>query len=205
MQVDRFTIQVDTLDLSLTLDNEKYTRELKAPPLLNATDTQYTDIPDDIDEGFGSKNKNEEDIAYFAYSFNLKNTCEEYPTLNYEITMVLENASKELEKAIKVLIIRNGIRTVYAQANEDGSPKPIYNGEHGAEEPEEIIGYTVPFKENKHIIFEPYCLSSNEFDKYTIVIWIDGWESDNSMRSGNFQAELKFSTESYNNIKGDKI
>lgn len=199
--VDRFTITTSSSELSLTIDEnrETMTTQLVAPPLLKATDTQYTDIPTDIDEGLGSKNRNDNQIAYFAYSFLLKAQSTTGESINYGMTMSLQKKSNELEKAIKVMVIRNGFKTVYAQANEDGSPKPIYKGERGAEEPSEIIGYTYPFKDNKHIIYEPQSIASGEYDKYTVVMWIDGWESVNSMKSGDFQAELKFSTESYNN------
>lgn len=198
--VDRFTITTSSSELSLTIDenHETMTTQLVAPPLLKATDTQYTDIPTDIEDGLGSKNRNDNQIAYFAYSFYLSGKSDK-PSINYGMTMTLEKKSNELEKAIKIMVIRNGIKTIYAHANEDGSPKPIYKGERGAEEPEEIIGYTIPFKNNKHIIYEPQSIVSGEYDKYTVVMWIDGWESDNSMKSGDFQAELKFSTESFNN------
>ena len=197
--VDRFTITTSSSELTLTIDTnkEQCVTQLVAPPLLKATDTQYTDIPTDIDEGLGSKNKNDNQIAYFAYSFYLGCKSEK-PSINYGMSMMLEKKSNELEKAIKIMVIRNGIKAVYAQANEDGSPKPIYKGERGAQEPDEIIGYTIPFEDNKHIIYRPYSIVSGEYDKYTVVMWIDGWESDNSMKAGNFQANLKFSTESYN-------
>ena len=199
IQVDRFTITTSTSELSLTVDenHEVMKTTLAAPPLLRATDTQYSDIPENIEEGLGSKNRNDNQIAYFAYSFLLRAVSDK-PSINYGMTMTLERKSNELEKAMKVMVIRNGIKTVYAQANEDGSQKPIYKGERGAEEPDEIVGYTIPFKDNKHIIYEPQSIVSGEYDKYTVVMWIDGWESDNSMKSGDFQAELKFSTESYN-------
>lgn len=198
--VDRFTITTSSSELSLTIDenHEVMTTQLVAPPLLKATDTQYTDIPTDIEDGLGSKNRNDNQIAYFAYSFLLKAESSTGESINYGMTMTLEKKSNELEKAIKVMVIRNGIKTVYAHANEDGSAKPIYYGETHLSEPE-IIGYTIPFKDNKHIIYEPQSIVSGEYDKYTVVMWIDGWESDNSMKAGDFQANLKFSTESYNN------
>ena len=174
--VDRFTISTSSSELTLTIDDNKqqFTTQLVAPPLLKATDTQYSDIPEDIEEGLGSKNKNENQVAYFAYSFYLGATSDK-PSINYGMTMILEKKSNELEKAIKVMVIRNGLKTVYAHANEDGSPKPIYNGERGAEEPSEIIGYTRPFEDNpKHIIYRPYSIVSGEYDKYTVVMWIDG-------------------------------
>ena len=192
--VDRFTITTNKDPaLCLTLDKEQYTTELHAPPLLKATDTQFSDIPETIDENTGSKNTN----YYFAYSFYL-GAESDAPSVNYELSMTLDKASQALEDAMRVMIIKNNERTVYAQRNKNGNPEPIYYGEDHTSEPT-IIGYTIPFKDNKHIILEPYCIVPGEFDKYTIVMWVDGWESNNSMQGGTFQANLKFSTISINN------
>ena len=224
--VDRFTITTSSSELSLTIDenHETMTTQLVAPPLLKATDTQYTDIPTDIDDGLGSKNHNDGKVAYFAYSFQLYATCEA-PSLNYGLTMMLQRKSNDLEQAIKILIIRNGVKTIYAKSYSEkqaenrndptvgtdqlpylgqdvheGDTKNIYSGERIPGQAPEKIDSTVPFEDNpKHIIYKLYSIVSGEYDKYTIVIWIDGWESDNSMKSGEFQAELKFSAESYNN------
>ena len=108
--------------------------------------------------------------------------------------MYLKDFSQELEQAIKIMIIRNGVKKVYSQ---DG--KPIYYDAERNEETKQIIGYTIPFQDNKHIILQPYSIVPGEFDKFTVVIWIDGWESVNSMKGGTFHADLKFSTLSYNN------
>ena len=114
--------------------------------------------------------------------------------INYEMNMYLKDFSQELEQAIKIMIIRNGVKKVYSQ---DG--KPIYYDAERNEETKQIIGYTIPFQDNKHIILQPYSIVPGEFDKFTVVIWIDGWESVNSMKGGTFHADLKFSTLSYNN------
>ena len=191
--VDRFTIKTDAQELSLTLDKETFTTQLAAPPFLEAKDTQYTDIPADIDEGFGSKNTK----YYFAYSFYL-GAVSNNKYLDYGMKMVLNKCSNSIEEAMRVMIIRNGIKTIYAQADEDGTPEVIKYGATHESEPE-VIGTTVPFDDQKYIIYKPYSIVSGEYDKYTVVMWIDGWESDNSMKSGEFQAELKFSIEkSYN-------
>ena len=187
MKVDRFTITTQTGSLFLTIDETKQvvTTELNAPPLLKASDIQYSDLPTNIEDGLGSKNTND----YFSYSFYLGSN----ETTNYSLAMELKESSNELENAIRVMIIRNGVRTIYAKANEDGSSKPIYHGET-REQHDEILGYTTSFKENKNIILEPYSISQDSYDRYTVVMWIDGWESVNSMKGGNVQTNLKFST-----------
>lgn len=189
--IDRFTITTSNSSLFLTVDEtrELMTTQLNAPPLFKARDIQYKDIPSNIDEGLGSKNTND----YFSYSFYLGSK----ESTNYSLTMTMNDSSNELEKAIRVMIIRNDVRTIYAQANDDGTSKPIYHGET-REHPDEIIGYTTSFKDNKHIILEPYYINQDEFDRYTVVMWIDGWESVNSMKGGIIQSEIKFSTLSKN-------
>lgn len=191
IHVDRFTISVSNASLFLTVDEDRevVTTKLEAPPLLKASDIQYTDIPEDVDEGLGSKNTS----SYFSYSFYLGSN----DSTNYSLTMTMNESSNELEEAIRIMIIRNGERTIYAKAKEDGSSKEIYNGSDRSQ-PDEILGYTIPFKDNKHIILEPYSIVSGEYDKYTVVMWIDGWESVNSMKGGNVQTDLKFSTLSTN-------
>ena len=186
--VDRFTITVtESTSLFLTIDEtrEVVTTKLEAPPLKRANDMQYSELPTNIDEGLGSKNTD----TYFSYSFYLG--CNE--STNYSLNMTLKESSNDLEEAIRIMIIRNGVRTIYAKAKEDGTQKEIFNGSDRSK-PDEILGYATPFKENSHIILEPYSIVSGDYDRYTVVMWIDGWESVNSMKGGTVQTDLKFST-----------
>ena len=171
LSVDRFTISASEQYLALTIDENKkqVATKLMAPPLLKATDTQYSDIPSLIDEGLGSKNTD----SYFAYSFYLMSGSDVEQPMNYSMSMTLNAVSNELEQAIRVMIIKDGYRTVYAQPNEDGSSKLIYFAANHNDEPQ-IIGTTVPFKNNKHIILEPYKITPGSEQKFTVVMWIDG-------------------------------
>lgn len=190
IHVDAFTVTTDSdPQLCLTVDEEKEftVTKLVAPPIYDVTDTQYSDIPENIDEGMGSKNTD----TYFAYSFYLggQGTA---PKINYSLSMLLEDSSNEIDEAVRVMVIRNSVKTVYSKPDENGDGRPIYSGEPGMEPT--VIGTTTPFYENRHIILEPYLITPNSFDKYTIVIWIDGWESVDTMKGGMFLATLKFST-----------
>lgn len=200
IHVDRFTITTDSkneLVLTVKEDKSEETTKLIAPPLLKAMDTQYTDIPETIDEGLGSKNT----YYYFAYSFYL-GARSSNESINYSMNMELKESSKELENAIRVMIIRNGVKNIYAKADDEGNPKLIYSGsDHN--EPEQIIGSTIPFKENRHIILEPYKIKSGTYDRFTVVMWIDGWESIDSMKNGEVHMDLNFSTISMNNLEGE--
>ena len=196
LTIDRFTITTtNDPELCLTVDENKtqLTTQLIAPPLLKASDTQYSDVIKSLDEGVGSKNTD----YYFAYSFYLGGRSKKDTTINYNLAMSLNKYSNNLEDAIRVMIIRNGVKEVYAKPNADGSKRPIYEGKEHDSIPT-VIDYTEPFRNNKYIIVESYNVKPGEFDKYTIVIWIDGWESVNEMKGGVFQADLKFSTNSIN-------
>ena len=162
---DRFTITTNNEQgLCLTLDQETFTTKLTAPPLLSATDTQYTDVVEELDETPGSTSTNH----YFAYSFYLGGQGNE-ESINYNLTMSLTKYSNSIEEAIRVMVIRNGHKEIYAKADENGNAKSIYYGENHLEEPEKI-GETKPFRTNKNIIVEAYEIIPGNFDKYTIVI-----------------------------------
>ena len=194
LQIDRFTITTSNEpELCLTLDKKEFTTQLTAPPLLKATDTQYTYIIEHLDETTGSKNTD----YYFAYSFYLGGKSSETKSINYNLAMSLDKYSNNLEEAIRVMIIRNGKQEIYAKPDQDGNAKPLLSGETHESDPE-IIGITEPFRSNKNIIVESYEIKPGDFDKYTIVMWIDGWESVNEMKGGVFSANIKFSTHSIN-------
>lgn len=173
ISIDKFTITTShEPELMLTIDDDKLkkTTTLVAPPLLRASDTQYSEIPSTVDEGLGSKNTD----YYFAYSFYLGGTGKQ-ETINYNLALSLDRYSNSIEDAIRIMIIRNSHRPkVYARADSDGNEKPIYSGDRNTPEEKQIIGYTEPFRRNKYIIVETYEIVPGEFDKYTIVIWIDG-------------------------------
>ena len=195
--VDRFTVTTgEEPELALVSDSDmtRQSTTLVAPPVVGAVDTQYSEIPETVDEGMGSKNTD----YYFAYSFYLMGMGEQ-GTLNYNLAMSLENQTNDIENAMRIMIIRNGgSRIVYSKADDSGAGKPIYSGDKNYPDEKKIIGYTLPFRKNKYIIVETYEIASGEFDKFTIVMWIDGWESVDSMKGGSLSANLKFSTKSIN-------
>lgn len=173
LQVDRFTVYTpNDSELCLTIDEDKIrtTTKLVAPPLMNAGDTQYSEIPENITEGLGSKNND----SYFAYSFYLGGVGSA-SVIHYSLDLRLNKVSNNLEDAMRIMIIRNrDDPEIFAKANDDGSPKMIYDGERHEDEPTPIK-ITTPFEKNtKDIVFKAYDIKPGEFDKFTFVIWIDG-------------------------------
>ena len=186
--VDRFTIKTTETRLCLTLDKETTTTMLVANPNLKVTDTQYTDIPADIEDGIKDKST----YHYFAYSFYL-GTQQTENNLDYKFVMSLDNVTKDLDEAVKIMIIQDGYRKIYSK-----NPVPIY---YGNPETKVIEGVSVTseqitqFNKGKYIITTSDTISPGEYSKYTVVMWIDGWESTDSMKGGTFTANVEFSTD----------
>lgn len=196
MRVGNFVITVSgryITGLALTVDENKIDERarLVADPLADALDADYSFIPNDIEEGLGSKNDKEEK-RYFAYSFYLLNTgnVSVSYTLNYDLLRV----SNGLDSIMRIMIIKDGERTVYAKHSEQAET-------YGQPEPVRVAsGYlfdTVPFiidQSNTIIKQSYYDLQVGGSTKFTIVMWLDGWDNEQtqSMMGGQFQTKVTF-------------
>ena len=195
--VDRLTIKTTESRLCLTLDQKNMSTYLEANPLLKITDTQYSDIPEDIEEGMGNKST----YYYLAYSFYL-GTQDIENELSYKLNMTLENVTKELDEIVKVMLIQDGHRRIYAKPKFDEVlneyyTEPIYYGDR---ETKVVEGVSVAperiaqFNEGNYIITTSGTLQPGEYYKYTVVMWIDGWESTDDQKGGTFLSSIEFST-----------
>lgn len=128
---------------------------LKSEEISYFTDISVNWLPKDIDnEGNGSHNgKN-----YIAYTFYASNFGQE--TINYWATIEIDDVIKNVDEAIRVMVIKNGERVIYAKKN-----RATGENEKG----------TVPFYEDKIIMLEKTeDFKVDDTDKYTIVIWVEG-------------------------------
>lgn len=116
-------------------------------------------LPENIDEeGEGTHNG----PNYIAYTFYIENKGAD--TINYWYKIVVDDVIKDVDKAIRVMVFRNGEKTVYAKANE----------RTGAQE----IG-TVQFKDNLTVVEKQRTeFKVGDIDKFTIVIWVEGDDPD---------------------------
>ena len=181
--VGNFVIRVDNdhyQGLSLSDDENRVTLSnyLVAKSLHDCKDADISFIPDNIEEGIGSKNH--EEGRYFCYSFYLINVGK--LTCNYVFEYKLVRSTKDIDKALRVMIIQDGHRDIYAKSRTDeghiGDPEPIICLEEN-----NIIGETLPFieLEDRTIIKNyNYDFMAGSYTKYTVVMWIDGWDKDES-------------------------
>lgn len=128
--------------------------------LLEAANLEFVDnisvnwIPKDIhNEAEGSHNGEN----YIAYTFYLQNMGQH--TVNYWYTIPIEDVTKDVDTAIRVMIFQNDEKVIYAKKAADGGAEP---------DTEEFFSDDIiAVKERKN--FE-----AGQIDKFTIVIWIEG-------------------------------
>lgn len=158
---ENFTVTLDSeygreSGLVIYEDKNKYTRTfLRSEDIDFFTDISVDWLPENIDnEGDGSHNgKN-----YIAYTFYAENMGQD--TINYWATIKIDDVIKNVDDAIRVMVIKNGNKVIYAKNNRT------------TEQPEPN---TIPFKDNETVMLEKTeNFKVGDIDKYTIVIWVEG-------------------------------
>lgn len=141
-------------------------------------------LPKDIDNHKGGSHNGEN---YIAYTFYLENNGDKPADYWYEV--VIEDVIKNIDDAIRIMIIQNKERVVYAKIN-DVTKK---------EEKD-----TVAFYSNEQAIIEQRKgLKVGDTDKYTIVIWLEGDDPDclDHLIGGEIKISMRI-IESHIDLKG---
>lgn len=214
--VGNFVVSVDN-DVSISLSLSETgafsgvdaTSVLATKGIKGITDTTYKFIPEDIDEGSGLKS----DTAngrYFAYSFYLKNTSE--IAIGYSAEVNINKATRGIEKAIRIMLITDasGERTteIFAAPKDDGTAEVLTADnamvddgtelkEDGIESERDYVKpyATTPFLTGSRVakLFID-SIERNQIHKYTVVMWIEGWDEDcvDSIIDGTLEIDMTF-------------
>ena len=158
---------------------------LKSEPINYFTDISVNWLPQNIDnEGNGSHNGQN----YIAYTFYASNKGQD--TINYWATIEIEDVIKNVDEAIRVMVIKNGERTIYAKKN-----KSTGNAENN----------TQPFYSDNVIMLEKNeNFQVDSEDKYTIVIWVEGDDPDctDELIGGEIKMNMRL-TEEHSNLENN--
>lgn len=183
----RFTI---TLDPRLSADNRIVIYEdneiKESKRKLVARDLDFMDnisidwIPQNIDtEANGSHNGEN----YIAYTFYIENEGEE--TINYWYMVLIDDVIKNVDEAARVMIYKNGEKTVYAKTNSltkeaEKDTKPF-------------------FSKDKAVVEQRNRFAPGDVDKYTIVIWLEGDDPDctDNILGGEIKMHMEIREEYY--------
>lgn len=129
------------------------TARLTAYTVEDATNITLEDIPEDVDEVEGDHNG----LNYMAYTYFIRNAGKE--DVGYQASITLDACSKGAEQAVRVVVWRNGERTIYAAPAADGLPEP------------ESVSFAA---ENLVCSYTVEEFRVGDVDKYTIVIYMEG-------------------------------
>lgn len=151
---------------------------------LSADTIEYMDnisikwLPDNIDT---EKNGGHNGDNYIAYTFYVINSGKEKVNYWYEID--IDDTIKNVDEAIRIMIYRNGERTVYAKKSKDT----------GQAEPgtKKFISSKIAVLEQRKN-FKP-----SSKDRYTIVVWIEGDDPEckNDLLGGEIKLHMDFTEE----------
>jgi hypothetical protein len=179
-----FVINVDRdmlkSSIFLTEDGNKNskTRTLTADAAEYMDNISVKWISEDVDtEANGSHNGDN----YFAYSFYLVHDGENPITYWYEIS--IDDIIKDLDKAIRVMIYHNGVKTIYAKENDETN------------KPEE--GTKKFYSETVAVVEERKNFSPGDKDRFTVVVWIEGDDPDcnNELLGGGIKMHMDITEE----------
>lgn len=199
--------------LSETEDFASPTVQLQFEPVEDAPCISFASLPEDLDshEGLHGSGK------YFGVTFFLRNEGEDEVDYHYELA--LNSESKDVSKAIWVMLYEDGEMTFYAEPNSEGNAEviPGYNvSNKGYPDPVllnqvydsnqfEYMGSRagrsfyriVPVNFKSDAIIEEkmrYDIAPGEIHKYTIVIWVEGDDPDctDELMDGHLGLELNF-------------
>ncbi len=188
----KFTISLDNnddLSTSLALfDNLEY-KEVKRK--LYADEIEFMDnisvkwLPEDIDSDKYEGSHNGDN--YIAYTFYLGNTGVQ--TVNYWYEVVIDDVIKNVDEAVRIMIFRNGERTVYAKKNADTKK----------EEEGTVAFYDNEISSKEHIavLEEVKDFKPLDIDRFTIVVWIEGDDPDciNAIIGGDIKMHMNIREE----------
>ena len=174
-----FTVTMDKdafnlgICLSETPDFAKPTRFLAGKKCEDLRECTLAWLPDDIDDIDGTHNCSNGQ-QFFAYTFYVKNAGK--VDVGYKGQIVIESAALDVDEAMRVMVFHNGEPQIYAKPKK-GTTNVLENnannnGESQYKIDKNFISNTKVME--KEIEFFPV----GEIDKYTVVVWLEGWDPE---------------------------
>lgn len=186
-------------------DLKRRTSRLISEELTDVSNISIQDIEKNVDEVDGPHNG----PNYLAYTFYLVNTSSE--TSSYAYAVQMDESTKNCDQAVWVMLFEDGHQLLYSAPAEDGGGEGIYG--YANTPPFYDCCYDQDYQyyqegERWGIVTTPYAdegivargvvedVGPNEAHKYTIVIWLEGYDPQctNDIFGGFAKYSMKFST-----------
>lgn len=184
-QGGRFTVTLDknlsnrkSIFLSEDGKFKGKTRELSANTIDNMDNISIMWLPENLDtEATGAHNGDN----YIAYTFYVINAGKE--TVNYWYEIDVDDTIKNVDEAIRIMVIRNGEEVVYAKKSAiDGS------AEEGTKK---FVSKSIAVLEQRKR------LKANAKDRFTVVVWLEGDDPEctNALLGGEIKMHMDITEE----------
>jgi len=197
--VGNFIISVEKDErraLALSFDNNfeaNSTEILFADGMTNADNTTYSYIEANMGTIVDTDGEHNDVInrRYTAYTFYLKN--ESLVDVSYRTEFDINQKYLAVDGAVRVMVIIDGQKTIYAKPNADGTEYELKAGhnvpEYGAYKTESFVD------DDTVIDYITPVFHADEVKKYTVVMWLEGWDSDctDAIKGGAIRMTLNFS------------
>ena len=187
-QGGRFTVNLDknmsnrkSVYLSETGKLSDKSRSLSADTIDYMDNISIKWLPDNLDvEATGSHNGDN----YIAYTFYVVNAGKE--SVNYWYEVDVDDSIKSVDEAIRIMIIRNGKKVVYAKKSRETG-----KAEEGTKK---FVSKSIAVLEQRKD------LKPKAKDRFTIVIWIEGDDPEckNELLGGEIKMHMDFTEEHIN-------
>lgn len=195
--VDKQGMNILTLSNKREFSNRSEILSLEGPRFMDNVTLMdiYRNIPEiKATEGnFGKRDT----MKYMASTFFLKNISDSDQV--YSETIIIDDITKNVDEAIRIMVIREDEMTVYAKKSASGEPEEVVPGQfftkEGVPGAEEDIWFSTPFQSPKHAFYNSgIALASGEVKRYTIIVWLEGEDPEctDPILGGTIRMELQF-------------
>lgn len=132
--------------------------------------------------------------TYVAYTFYIRNNG--FETLDLNMNFRIEGIEKNVDDAVRVMIIDNGIPTIYKKS-EVYDAEYYNNMNHAFDSTYGDYPPTEDFASKNMVVSKLYRdFKVNDKRKYTIIVWLEGFDPhcDDEIRGGSIKFSMDFST-----------
>lgn len=172
--------------LSSTQDFARNESRLFSSEVESVSNITVSDIAPDVDLVDGSHNGDN----YLAYTFYIKNAGEKPASYAYYISKNTD--TMKVGQATWVMLFEDGRQVIYAQVSADGDPEEVFGFRYPPFEDSAYDFKKYYYKEGDHygLITAPFFnvktvvqglvkdIAVGEVHKYTVVLWIEGYDPD---------------------------
>jgi hypothetical protein len=188
------SVDYDSFKKGIVLSNSAYLEDpqprLMTNPVYGARDMTYAWLKlEEVTTTEG--NYTDPDYDYVAYTFYLNNNGFETVDIIYHIRIT--ESYKNMDKAIRVLVIEDDIKTIYQKPDAHDGSVPI-NYSIPLQQTEKFLSDTIITRKRIQN-FQPGMIR-----KFSVVVWIEGMDPDTTddILGGMIKLQMNFS------IDGDK-